>query len=182
MSSPSSRSCSSRFAVLAPIVLLAGAWPHPAVAQHVMLESPAHVNASFATLLVSSPPFTPAIPPRVGTIPPLGEHGVEPRPARRPAALPALYASFALLQALDAHSTLTAVGAGRTEANPAVRGLVGQPATFIGVKLAATAGTLLVTERLWKRHRMAAVALMVAVNATYGAIVANNYRGAARGR
>jgi hypothetical protein len=39
-----------------------------------------------------------------------------------------------------------------------------------------------VTERLWKRHRMAAVALMVAVNATYGAIVANNYRGAARGR
>jgi hypothetical protein len=181
MSSPPSRSRSSRFAVLAPIVLLAGAWPHPAAAQDVMLESPAHVNASLATL-VSSPPFTPAIPPRVGTIPPLAEHRVEPQRAGRPSALPALYASFAVLQALDAHSTLTAVGAGRTEANPAVRGLVGQPATFIGVKLAATAGTLFVTERLWKRHRMAAVALMVAVNATYGAIVANNYRGAARGR
>ena len=181
MSSPLWRPCSSRFAVLAPIALLACAWPQPAAAQHA-LESPVPLNASLAALLVSSPPFATAIQPRVGTIAPLGEHRVEPGRAGRPAALPALYASFAALQALDVHSTLTAVGAGRTEANPAVRGLVGQPATFIGAKLAATAGTVFLTERLWRKNRVAAVALMIAVNATYGVIVASNYRGAARGR
>jgi hypothetical protein len=90
--------------------------------------------------------------------------------------LPALYVSFAVLQGLDAHSTLTAVGAGRSEANPAVKRLVSRPATFLGAKLAATAGTLYLTERLWKKNRAAALALMVAVNVTYGAIVASNYR------
>ena len=90
--------------------------------------------------------------------------------------------SFAVLQGLDAHSTLTAVRAGGTEANPAMKGLVAQPASFIGAKLAATAGMLFLTERLWKKHRGAAVVLMVAANAAYGAIVAHNYRGTARDR
>jgi hypothetical protein len=46
----------------------------------------------------------------------------------------------------------------------------------VGAKLAGTAGTLFLTERLWKKHRAAAVALMVAVNAAYAMIVVNNYR------
>jgi hypothetical protein len=82
-----------------------------------------------------------------------------------------------VLQGLDAHSTLTGVSAGGREVNPAVRALVAQPASFVGAKIAATAGTLFLTERLWKKHRVAAVVLMVAVNATYAAIVAHNYSG-----
>jgi hypothetical protein len=159
------------------VVLVACAWPHAASAQHATLEAPAVVSASLASLLSSSKPFGQSAPPRVGTIPPLHAGGTEPRPAGRPAALPALYVSFGVLQALDAHSTLAAVSAGGREANPAVRTLVTQPASFVAAKIAATAGTLYLAERLWRKHRVAAVVLMVALNGTYGAIVAHNYRG-----
>jgi hypothetical protein len=164
-------------ALLACVVVLGCTWPQPASAQHATIEAPALVNASLAALLSSSQPFGPSVPPRVGTIAPLHAEGIEPRSPRRPAVLPALYVSFALLQGLDAHSTLSAVSAGGREVNPAVKGLVAQPSSFVAAKIAATAGTLFLTERLWRKHRVAAVALMVAVNVTYGAIVAHNYRG-----
>jgi hypothetical protein len=168
----------SRSALVVSAAVVVCAWSHPALAQPATtLESPALVQASLAALLASSRPFGPSTPPRVTAIPPLhaGRFDSQP-PGRRPAALPALYVSFAVLQGLDAHSTLTALRAGGTEANPAVKNLVAQPAAFVAAKLAATAGTLYVTERLWKKHRVAAVVLMVTVNATYGLIVANNYR------
>ena len=167
----------SRRALFAGVGLLVCTWPHPASAQRPTFESPVLVNASLGALLSSSQPFGLSAPPRVGTIAPLHPARVEAGSLRRPAALPALYLSFAVLQGLDAHSTLTAVRGGGREVNPAVKGLVNQPASFVGAKIAATAGTLYLTERLWKKHRVAAVVLMVAVNATYGAIVANNYRG-----
>ena len=159
------------------IALVVCTWPHPASAQHGALEAPALVNASLAALLSSSEPFVRSTPPRVGTIDPLRAERLAADSPSRPAALPALYISFAVLQGLDAHSTLTAVSAGGREVNPAVRGLVTQPASFVGAKIAATAGTLYLTERLWKKHRTAAVVLMVAVNTAYGVIVAHNYRG-----
>jgi Domain of unknown function (DUF5658) len=163
--------------LLAGVVVLACAWPHPASAQQGPIEPPALLTASFAALLSTPGPFGPSVQPRVGTNAPLDVEPFEPGPLRRPAALPALYVSFAVLQALDAHSTLTGVSAGGREVNPAIAGLVDQPVSFVGAKVAATAGTLFLTERLWKKHRLAAVVLMVAVNATYAAIVAHNYRG-----
>src|SRR5688500_6485982 len=45
-----------------------------------------------------------------------------------------LYASFATLQALDAHSTLKAIRTGGQEANPFMKGIASQPATLIAVK------------------------------------------------
>jgi hypothetical protein len=171
------RSRWSRSAVIASAAAIVCACSQPAFGQHaVTLESPARVTAALAALLSATPSFSRPAPPRLTAIAPLPGSGVPSPSPRRPAALPALYVSFAVLQGLDAHSTLTAVGAGRTEANPAVKGLVARPATFLAAKLAATAGTLYLTERLWKKHRAAALVLMVAVNATYGAIVANNYR------
>jgi hypothetical protein len=160
-------------------VVVVCTWPVVASAEHAKLESPALVTASLAALLSSSQPFARSAPPRVGTIAPLQAVRVETDSpfVRRPAVLPILYLSFALLQGLDAHSTLAAVGAGGREVNPAVKGLVDQPAFFVGAKVAATAGTVYLTERLWKKHRVAAIVLMVAVNATYAAIVAHNYRG-----
>jgi hypothetical protein len=101
----------------------------------------------------------------------------------RPAPLPSLYAGFAVLQALDAHSTTRALAGGAEERNPVVASVARSPAAVLGIKAAATLGTIWATERLWKRgHRRAAVLLMVALNAGYGLVVAHNYRtsGAAR--
>jgi Domain of unknown function (DUF5658) len=163
--------------LLAGVVVLVCTWTQPVFAQNAAIEEPALVNASLAALLASYQPFGRSIKPRVGTIDPIHVEPLEPASPGRPAALPSLYISFAVLQGLDAHSTMTAVSAGGREVNPAVKGLLTQPSSFVAAKIAATAGTVYLTERLWKKHRVAAVALMVAVNAMYGAIVARNYRG-----
>jgi hypothetical protein len=93
----------------------------------------------------------------------------------RPSILPPLYAAFALLQTLDAHSTLRAVEAGHAERNPLVAPFTRAPAAMIAVKATTTAGTIYITERLRRRHRTAAIVFMVGVNAAYAAIVARNY-------
>jgi len=134
------------------------------------------VNASVVALLSTSAPFARFAPPRIDAIPEMPPFHGEPALQRRPAALTPLYASFATLQALDLHSTIRGVGEGGAEANPAMRPLVGQPAAFVAAKVAATAATFYVSERLWRRSRLGAVVLMVAVNGAYGVIVASNYR------
>jgi hypothetical protein len=96
---------------------------------------------------------------------------------KRPAILPPLYASFGVLQMLDAHSTMEAISAGRGgEANRSMAVLAEHPVALVAVKAAATAGTILVSEKLWRRNRTAAVLLMLAVNGAYAAVVAHNYR------
>ena len=94
----------------------------------------------------------------------------------RPGALVPLYASFAVLQALDAHSTLTAINMGATEANPLLRGVASHPGALLAVKMGAAVGTIFVAEKLWKRNPVAAVALMVGLNSAYAMIVAHNYQ------
>src|SRR4051812_32137898 len=103
----------------------------------------------------------------------------------RPALLVPLYMSFAALQALDIHSTLRAPQFGGREANPMLQGVVGSPAGFIAAKAGVAAGTIVVTEKLWKRNRAAAIITMLALNSTYSVVVAHNYAveaRAARGR
>jgi len=93
----------------------------------------------------------------------------------RPAALPALYASFVGLQAFDVYSTTAALRQGAREANPMMRGIVGNPAVFWSVKAAATAAPMLAAERLWKRNnKVGAIAVMVAGNGLMAAIAAHN--------
>jgi hypothetical protein len=84
-----------------------------------------------------------------------------------------LYVSFAALQLLDAHSTLTS---GAREANPVVQPFVARPVAFVALKTATAVGTVYIAERLWRRDRKKALVLMVAVNAAYAAVVARNYR------
>ena len=98
------------------------------------------------------------------------------RSADRPRALLPLYVGFGVLQALDAHSTLRAVSAGRTERNPLVAPFADRPGAMIGMKAAATAGTIAISETLWRRNRAAAVTLLIAANVGYAAVVAHNYR------
>ena len=104
-----------------------------------------------------------------------------PAAPQRPPALVPLYVSFAALQGLDIHSTLRATEFGGREANPIVGGMLGSPAAFVAAKVGMTTGVYLLTERLWKRHKTAAVLTMIALNSTYGALVAHNYAVEARG-
>jgi hypothetical protein len=96
---------------------------------------------------------------------------------RRPEALMPLYASLVALQGLDIHSTRRALSTGSgDEANPAMRGVVGNSAAFIAVKAGATAGVIWASEKMWKKNRKAAVIFAAVVNAAMAAVVANNYR------
>ena len=100
------------------------------------------------------------------------------QPARAPiqrAALTSLYISFATLQGLDAHSTLRAAEFGGLEGNPIFGGVVGSPAAVVATKAAVTVGVVFASERVWKRNKVAAIAMMVALNSAYGAMVAHNY-------
>src|SRR3954447_15348880 len=100
--------------------------------------------------------------------------------AQRPSVLVPLYVSFATLQGLDIHSTLRAAEFGGREANPVVGGMLGSPAAFVAAKVGMTASIYFVSERLWKRNKTAAVLTMIALNSTYGALVAHNYAVEAR--
>jgi len=112
-------------------------------------------------------------PAATATAPPIVVQA--PSATHRPSVLVPLYISFATLQGLDVHSTLRAPEFGGREANPIVSGMLGSPAAFIAAKVGMTASIYFVSERLWKRHKTAAVLTMIALNSTYGAVVAHNY-------
>ena len=98
----------------------------------------------------------------------------------RPAPLVPLYVTFAGLQALDVHSTFSALDSGAREANPMVRSALGNPAALFLLKTGTAAGVVVLSERLWPRNRTAAVITMIALNSAYVTIAAHNYRTARR--
>lgn len=96
---------------------------------------------------------------------------------KRPMLLPALYAAQVALQALDAHSTYSAISRGGVEANPLMKGVVGNKGAMMAVKAGVAASTIWIAERMWKRgNRAGAIATMLIVNGVTGAVVANNYK------
>lgn len=95
---------------------------------------------------------------------------------RRPAALIPLYASFVALEALDVHSTRYALARGGVEANPAIRGLIGNSVGLVAVKAAGTAGLILASEKIWRKNKPAAIVLMIATNSAMAWVVEHNYR------
>ena len=99
---------------------------------------------------------------------------------KRPAVLMPLYFTFVGLQALDVHSTMSAVESGAREANPMVRGTVGNPAGMVVLKAGTAAGVVFLTEKVWRRNRTAAIVTMFALNSVYVTVAAHNYRTAAR--
>jgi hypothetical protein len=121
------------------------------------------------------PVVAPDLEAPVAPLPPLAGRASAGPAAGRPSALVALYVSYAGLQALDAVTTLRALHAGASEQNPLVRRAADHPGALLGVKAGVAVGTIYLTERLWKRNRAAAVALMAVLNGAYLAIVANNH-------
>jgi hypothetical protein len=98
------------------------------------------------------------------------------RGVSRPKALPAMYATLGLLQALDIYSTRNAIDAGGRELNPAMR-KASSSGAMLAVKALSTAGSIYFAERAWKKNRKGAVVLMAVINGVTAAVVANNVRG-----
>ena len=118
----------------------------------------------------------------IGELPPAATQPfVLPRRAvpanRRPSALVPLYGTLAVLQGLDVHSTMRGVGsANGRDANPVMKPFVNNGAAFLAVKTSATVGVIWMSEKVWRRHRKAAVVSVFIVNAVMAGVVANNYR------
>jgi hypothetical protein len=81
-----------------------------------------------------------------------------------------------MLQALDYHSTRRALADGSArEANPLMRSIVNNPPAFIAVKAAATAGVIVLGERMWKKSRVGAVLFVAGTTAAMAVVVGRNY-------
>ena len=99
------------------------------------------------------------------------------RPSNRTSALLfSLFASTAAMQALDVHSTMTALNQGAVEANPLMKGLARNKTAFIAMKAGVAASTILATRNMAKRNKVAAIATMVAINSAYAMVVRHNYK------
>ena len=94
----------------------------------------------------------------------------------RPAMLTALYASYGVLQAYDVYSTRQALARGAREANPLMRGVVGNTSAFVALKAGVGAATIVAAERLWKTTTPAAIGVMIAGNSVAAIVAARNAR------
>ena len=91
------------------------------------------------------------------------------------ALLSTLYASTAVMQALDAHSTFRALDNGAVEANPLMTGLARNRAAFVAVKALVATTTILATRQMARRSKLGAVVTIIALNSAYAMIVRHNY-------
>ncbi len=92
----------------------------------------------------------------------------------RPLALPVLYATLGVLQGMDFYTTQKGMALGAHETNGLIRN--GNSGTTMALKTASTTATIFIAERMWKKNKAGAIALMVATNVVFGAVVANNAR------
>jgi hypothetical protein len=90
--------------------------------------------------------------------------------------LSSLLVSTVVMQALDVHSTYSALGRGAVEANPVMAGLAGNKAAFVATKAALATATVLAARHVGKRNKVAAIATLVAINSAYAFVVDHNYR------
>jgi hypothetical protein len=96
----------------------------------------------------------------------------------RPAILPALYVALGAMQAWDVYSTRVAMGAGAREANPTAAVFSQNTGSLLGLKLATTASTVFFAERLWKKNKVGAIVMLVAINGATAAVSMHNMRNA----
>jgi len=97
---------------------------------------------------------------------------------KRPAGFAALYVTLGAMQAWDVYSTRTALKAGAREANPTTAGVAGNAGSLIALKAVTTAGTILFAERMWKRNKVGAIVMLIAVNSATAAVSMHNMRNA----
>lgn len=96
----------------------------------------------------------------------------------RPAILPALYVTLGAMQAWDVYSTRAALSAGAREANPTATPFSGSAGSLLGLKAATTASTIFFAERMWKKNKVGAIVMLVAINGATAAVSMHNMRNA----
>jgi hypothetical protein len=163
---------SRRVVVAAAVVLFAmSPWfNRTASAQDTLLD-----QAEASMLFVTSN-VVPADAPAVDA-PQIPYNILHGRPESRGSkALMPLYASAAMLQILDVHSTLSAMRNGAHEGNPLMTPVTSQTPAFVAVKAGIAASTIFAVRSLAKRNKAAAVAALIGINVGYGFVVSHNYR------
>jgi hypothetical protein len=76
---------------------------------------------------------------------------------------------------LDVATTTYALRHGAVEANPAMRGIAGQPATLTAVKAGTTVGVLLIVDKVIRpRSKTWATVAMIAANSITASVVLHN--------
>ncbi len=98
---------------------------------------------------------------------------------RRVAALTVMFLTATSLTVFASEvSTRRALAAGANERNPLMGG--GHFGTMIAVKAATGASTIFFAERMWKKNKVGAIVMMVALNGASAAIAAHNQHNARR--
>ncbi len=128
--------------------------------------------------------------PSVPTVPPVGLTSAQlpvtfNSDYRRPGPsnlMRSLYVTTAVMQALDVHSTLSALNNGAIEANPLMTQVSRNKAMFIALKAGVAVSTVMAARNMSKRNKFAAVATLVAINSAYAMVIRHNYKVAASGR
>jgi hypothetical protein len=93
-----------------------------------------------------------------------------------------LYVTTAVMQALDVHSTLSALNNGAIEANPLMTQVSKNKAMFIALKTGVAVSTVMAARNMSKRNKIAAVVTLVAINSAYAMVIRHNYKVAGSGR
>jgi hypothetical protein len=139
--------------------------PRPAVGepQPVVAVAPGAPIVEFAQALTN-----PTSQTRVDVAPAI-------KTERQPNYLVPLYASTAVVQALDVHSTLQLVRLGGGEGNPMLQGLVQHEGAFIAYKAAIAATTIYAASRIAKHNKLGAALTLVGINAAYALVASHNY-------
>ena len=128
-------------------------------------STPATPIAAAAENIAMTPPVTMVYQPQV----------------KRPALLPALYATLGAVQAWDIYSTSQALRAGAREANPVAAPFAGGTGSLVALKAGTTAGTIFFAERMWRKNRTAAFVLMGVINGATAAVALHNMKNARLG-
>ena len=88
--------------------------------------------------------------------------------------LHALSGAYIVMSMFDYVSTTQALNRGAEERNPLLAAMAQHSGTLLLTKAAITASTILMAQRLWKRNRPAAIAVMVGANLATGFIAFHN--------
>ena len=157
---------SRRLAVALSFVVAGLLGPLPAAAQE---RGPLDLSAAI-TATAAAPQIVLAADQR-----PVNFESTFRRPGRSPL-MTSLYASTAVMQALDVHSTLLALDRGAVEANPLMSGATRNKAAFIAIKAGVAFSSVMAARNMSKRNKVAAVLTLVAINSAYAMIVNHNYK------
>ena len=94
--------------------------------------------------------------------------------AERRMTLRALSGAYLVVSLLDWHSTSSALDRGAEERNPLLGPIAPNSSALLVTKVLMAASTAYLAERLWKRNRLAATAIMLGANIAMGFVAAHN--------